>query len=69
MGIGLSIVLLALGAILIWAVDASVAGVDVTAIGWIFLIAGATGGLLSLMFASPSTVRGRSDNERIARTH
>ena len=52
MGIGVSLILIAVGAILVWAVEAEVAGVDITAIGWILLIVGAAGALLSLIFWS-----------------
>jgi hypothetical protein len=52
MGIGVSIFLIALGAILIWAVNASVSGIELTTIGWILLIVGAIGALLSLIFWS-----------------
>ncbi|MBD0338760.1 MAG: hypothetical protein ICV67_05675 [Thermoleophilia bacterium] len=52
MGIGVSLILIAVGAVLIWAVEASVSGVDLTAIGWILLIVGAAGALLSMIFWS-----------------
>jgi hypothetical protein len=50
MGIGVSLILIAVGAILTWAVTASVSGVDITAIGVILMIVGAVGLLLSLIF-------------------
>jgi hypothetical protein len=52
MGIGVSLILAAAGAILIWAVDASVSGVDLTAVGVILLVVGCVGALLSLVFWS-----------------
>ena len=52
MGIGVSLILIAAGAILTWAVTASVSGVDINAIGVILMIVGAVGLLLSLMFWS-----------------
>ena len=52
MGIGVSLVLVAAGAVLIWAVNASVSGVELHTIGWILLIVGAVGALLSMMFWS-----------------
>jgi hypothetical protein len=52
MGIGVSIILVAVGAILIWAVEADVSGVDLTTIGWILLIVGIAGALLSMVFWS-----------------
>jgi hypothetical protein len=52
LGISVSLLLIAAGAILIWAVDASVAGIDLVAVGWILLVVGALGILLSLIFWS-----------------
>lgn len=52
MGIGASLILIAVGAILVWAVEAEVAGVDITAVGWILLIVGAAGALISMIFWS-----------------
>jgi hypothetical protein len=43
MGIGVSILLVAAGAILIWAVDATVSGVDLVTVGWILFIVGIVG--------------------------
>ena len=62
MGIGLSVLLAAIGAILIWAVNATVAGIEVTTIGWILLIAGIAGALLSLVFWSSMGARTRRDD-------
>ncbi len=52
MGIGASLILIAVGAILIWAVDVAVSGIELTTVGWILLIVGAIGALLSLIFWS-----------------
>jgi hypothetical protein len=52
MGIGLSLILIAVGAILTWAINATVSGVDINAVGVILMIVGAVGLLLSLMFWS-----------------
>ena len=52
MGIGASLILIALGAILAFAVDAEVSGMDVQTIGWILLVVGIVGALLSLLFWS-----------------
>jgi len=43
MGIGASVFLLAIGAILAFAVDYSVSGVDINVIGWILMAAGVVG--------------------------
>ena len=52
MGLGVGIFLAAIGAILIWAVNADVSGVNVHAIGWILLIVGLVGIILSMIFWS-----------------
>ncbi len=52
MGIGTSLLLIAIGAILIWAVDVSVSGIELVTIGWILLVVGAIGAVLSLIFWS-----------------
>ena len=52
MGIGFSLLLIAIGAILIWAVDVTVSGIELTTVGWILLVVGAIGALLSLIFWS-----------------
>ena len=52
MGISLSILLLAIGAILTWAVSATVSGVDITAVGVILMVVGIIGLLVSLVFWS-----------------
>ena len=52
MGIGTSIVLIAVGAILKWAVTAEVSGIELTTIGTILLIVGILGLIISLLFTS-----------------
>jgi hypothetical protein len=52
MGLGVGIFLAAIGAILIWAVSADVSGVNIHAIGWILLIVGIVGIILSMIFWS-----------------
>jgi hypothetical protein len=52
MGIGVSLILIAAGAILTWALTATVSGVDINTIGVILMVVGAAGILLSLMFWS-----------------
>lgn len=49
MGIGISLVLIAAGAVLIWAVDVTVQGVDLVTVGWILLVIGGIGALASLI--------------------
>jgi hypothetical protein len=53
MGIGVSMLLIAAGAVLVWAVDVSTNGaVNLHTVGWILLAVGAIGALLSLIFWS-----------------
>ena len=52
MGTSLSIVLIAVGAILAWAVNAEVSGLDITMVGVILLIVGIIGLVTSLIFWS-----------------
>ena len=52
MGIGVSMILVAVGAVLVWAVHVSTNGFNLHTIGWILLIVGAIGALLSLIFWS-----------------
>jgi hypothetical protein len=65
MGIGVSMLLVAAGAILIWAVNATVSGVELQTVGWILLIVGAVGAFLSLIFwSSWGGVGGPADGRR-----
>lgn len=52
MGIGVSLVLVAVGAVLTWAVDATVSGLNINTLGVILMIVGAIGLVLSLIFWS-----------------
>ena len=52
MGLGVSLFLIAVGAILTWAVTATVTGIDVNAVGVILMVVGIVGLLLSLLFWS-----------------
>jgi Domain of unknown function (DUF6458) len=52
MGLGVSIFLIAAGAILAFAVNATVSGVDIHTVGWILLIVGIVGAVLSMLFWS-----------------
>ena len=64
MRIGLSILMIAAGAVLIWAVNASVSGVELDTAGWILLIAGAVGLLASLIWRGTPPQREREIVER-----
>ena len=48
MGIGGSIFLLALGAILAFAVNADISGLDINVVGWVLILAGLVGMALTL---------------------
>jgi hypothetical protein len=52
MGIGVSLILIAVGAILTWAVTDNVSNVDLSTVGIILMVVGLAGGLISLMFWS-----------------
>jgi Domain of unknown function (DUF6458) len=52
MGLGVGLILAAVGAVLAFAVNSGVSGVNIHAIGWILLIVGLVGILLSLVFWS-----------------
>ena len=52
MGIGASLVLIAVGAVLAWAVNASTSGFDVNTVGYILLVVGIIGLVLSMIFRS-----------------
>jgi hypothetical protein len=52
MGLGVSIFLVAAGAILAFAVHTTVTGVDINTVGWILMVVGIVGGVLSLIFWS-----------------
>ena len=52
MGIGVSLILIAAGAILTWAVDATVSGVNIHTVGVILMVVGIVGLLISLVFWS-----------------
>lgn len=55
MTIGASVLTTAIGAILYWAVDYSVSGVDLKAVGVILMIAGIAGLLISLILSARRT--------------
>lgn len=53
MGIGAAILLIAIGAILAFAVHVHVAGIDITVVGWILMIVGVVGLVLTLTIWAP----------------
>ena len=52
MGVGASLILIAVGAVLAWAVSVDAEGVDLNTVGVILLIVGAVGLVLSVAFWS-----------------
>jgi hypothetical protein len=52
MGLSLSLLLCAAGAVLLWAVDATVAGLNIHTVGVILLVVGIVGFVTSLFFLS-----------------
>jgi hypothetical protein len=52
MGLGIGLLLAAGGAVLAFAVNADVSGVNVHAVGWILLVVGIVGVVLSMIFWS-----------------
>ena len=60
MGIGLGVFLIVVGAILVFGVNASVTGLDLTAIGYILMAGGLLVIVLSLLVFMPRSRRARS---------
>ena len=52
MGVGVSLILIAVGAILTWAVNATASGLNIHTVGVILMAVGAVGLILSLFFWS-----------------
>ena len=69
MGIGVSIILLAIGAILTFAVDFTAAGVDIDIVGWILMAVGAIGLVWSLIAMGTTGTRRDVVVEREDHTH
>jgi hypothetical protein len=66
MGIGVSIFLLALGAILTFAVDAEISGLDIYVVGIILMVAGVIGLALTLLVLGRDR-RSNVTEERVVR--
>jgi hypothetical protein len=64
MGLGVGIILAAVGAVLAFAVSATASGVNIHAVGWILLIVGIAGILLSMIFWSSWAGPGYWTNRR-----
>lgn len=61
MGIGVSLFLFALGAVLAWAIEVEAEGINLELVGVILMIVGAVGFVLSMLFWSPWAPYGRRD--------
>lgn len=68
MATGFSIFLIAVGAILTFAVDATVSGVDIDVVGIILMIAGVLGVLISLVWLDRATAP-RTDRKIVEERH
>jgi len=64
MGLGVSIFLIAIGAILYWAVNADVSGLEISTVGLILMIVGIIGLLISLFYTTLATRRGAPTADR-----
>jgi hypothetical protein len=49
-GFTVGVILIAVGAVLVWGVTEEASGVNIDAVGWILMIVGAVAALLSLIF-------------------
>jgi uncharacterized membrane protein len=66
MGIGFSILLLAVGAILTFAVHVTVAGIDIAIVGWILMAAGVIGLVLTMVVLAPRRRRSTTETRTVA---
>jgi hypothetical protein len=64
MGIGVSLFLIAVGAILAWAVNVTTSGLDINLVGVILMVIGGLGLLLSLLFWSSFSPYGRGRDQQ-----
>ena len=67
MGIGASLFLIAIGAILKWAVEAEIGGVDLQTVGLILLLVGILGLILSMLFWSSFAPFRRTEERTVVR--
>ncbi|MGH2736645.1 MAG: DUF6458 family protein [Actinomycetota bacterium] len=65
MGIGVSLFLLAVGAILTFAVNVEASGFDINMVGVILMIIGGLGLVLSMLFWSSWSERRRTGGDRV----
>ena len=65
MGIAVSVLLIAAGAVLVWGIDATAGGVDLGVVGWICMGVGALGLVLTLVTASSARGGARERRETV----
>ena len=74
MGIGASIFLIAVGAVLAFALEYDISGIDLSVVGWILMLVGGLGLLVTVVIWAPrrgggardrQTYRGRDDTRRM----
>ena len=67
MGIGTSIFMIAVGAILYFAVNADISGLEISTVGLILMILGIVGLVISLFLVSSASRRGVATDRPVAR--
>ncbi|MGW0228473.1 DUF6458 family protein [Actinopolymorpha singaporensis] len=65
MGIGASILLIAVGAILAFAVNFSISGLDISVIGWILMVVGVIGLIMTALIWGPRRRRAAAPATRV----
>jgi hypothetical protein len=65
MGVGVSLILIAVGAVLAWAVDVSTSGFNINTVGYILLVVGIIGLVLSMIFWSSWAGPGYFTRDRV----
>ncbi len=68
MGLGVGLILIAVGAIMAWAVHVSTHGFNIHTVGYILLVIGIIGALLSMIFGSSGAGPGYFTRGRGRRT-
>ena len=67
MGIGTSIFLIAIGAVLYFAINADISGLEIQTVGLILMIVGILGLIISLYLMSQASRRGVVEDRPVAR--
>ena len=64
-GFTVGVILIAVGAILVWGITEDANGINIDAVGWILMIVGAVAALLALVFWSSAGRRGYRRREYV----